>query len=378
MQGFSQWRKRLILPTQPIQREMAPILHTFLLSALPTTGLSLVIALLVSGFYTIYTPVLSVWFIMYGVSLFALRRGHFSIVIAILSQSLIFGIFLMLVPYGMSTPTSGIMVLLSALPLLLAGLLGTRWTLWLLVLSSTLLYAILTFFPTRLGSPTNITLSIGSTIGLVLGFAIVVFLLAISLDRFSNKLRVSILNGLHREQELETIRDQQEKLIAKRTAELSQSLADVQQREQQLSHTLADLQAARETVRELSVPVLPVLPQVLAVPLIGSLDQERAETLMSNTLEALKHEHARYIIFDITGVPVVDTHVARVLMHTADAIKLMGAQVLLAGVQPDVAQTMVSLGLDLSAFVTQPDLRTAIAFLQQAKPGAKRSLSSSL
>lgn len=256
--------------------------------------------------------------------------------------------------------------MLLLLPILLSGLIGTRRMMWTMVGLLVALFIAIGMLETTMPAvvgymPYNPQFNFTGG----LSFLIVACLPAMIIDRFSNKLRSSLRTLIDREQELVEVRNQQETVISERTAHLQRALAEVERREQALNHTLEALQRSQESVRKLSVPVLPVLPQVLAVPLIGDLDQERAETLMNNTLAAVIRERTRYIIFDITGVPVVDTRVARVLLQTADALRLMGTRVILVGIQPEVAQTIVSLGLDLDAFITQPDLRSAIASLSE-------------
>jgi rsbT co-antagonist protein RsbR len=98
-------------------------------------------------------------------------------------------------------------------------------------------------------------------------------------------------------------------------------------------------------------------------PLVGALDGARAAILTGNLLSAVEQQHTRYVIFDITGVPIVDTHVAQVLIQTTSALRLLGAEVLLVGIRPEVAQTMVALNIDFGAVVTCADLREAIESL---------------
>jgi anti-anti-sigma factor len=130
-----------------------------------------------------------------------------------------------------------------------------------------------------------------------------------------------------------------------------------------LAQTLDDLRASQETLRELSAPIIPVLPGVLVAPLIGALDSTRAAVLTSNILRMVQSHQARYVIIDITGVPFVDTHVAGILMRAAAAVRLLGAQVWLVGIRPEVAQTIVILGIDLQTISTHPDLQAAVTLL---------------
>jgi rsbT co-antagonist protein RsbR len=114
-------------------------------------------------------------------------------------------------------------------------------------------------------------------------------------------------------------------------------------------------------IRELSAPILPVAPGVLVAPMIGAVDSGRAAVFMSNLLDAAERERARYLIIDVTGIPVIDTQVARVILQAAQAMRMLGAQAILTGIRPEVAQTLVGLGIDLSGLITRGTLQSGIA-----------------
>lgn len=116
-------------------------------------------------------------------------------------------------------------------------------------------------------------------------------------------------------------------------------------------------------IREMSVPVLPLSSDTLVMPLIGTLDQQRMLHVQEQALHALEYSSARYLIVDVTGVPVIDTAVAQGLLQVVQAARLLGAQALLAGMRPDVAQTLVGLGVDLSSIATRSSLQSAITGL---------------
>ncbi|MEM8533388.1 MAG: STAS domain-containing protein [Chloroflexota bacterium] len=181
----------------------------------------------------------------------------------------------------------------------------------------------------------------------------------------SMTLRDSLLIAQTREQELEEVQKTQETLIAERTASLQEALQTVERREAALEQTVTDLQTSQDMVRELSAPIIPVLQGVLVAPLIGSIDSIRATTFQTNVLEMVEAWKAHSVIIDITGVPVVDTHVSQVLLETTDAVRMLGATVSLVGVRPEVAQTIVGLGVDLSAIPSYPDLQAAVQNLSQ-------------
>ena len=103
----------------------------------------------------------------------------------------------------------------------------------------------------------------------------------------------------------------------------------------------------REEIEELSTPVVKLWDGVLALPLIGTLDSARTQVVMQNLLESIVQEGAEIAILDITGVPTVDTLVAQHLLKTISAARLMGADCIISGIRPQIAQTMVHLGVEL-------------------------------
>lgn len=119
--------------------------------------------------------------------------------------------------------------------------------------------------------------------------------------------------------------------------------------------------AQQAALRELSTPLIPIAAGVVAMPLIGSIDSGRAQLVLETLLSGVAETRASTMIIDITGVPVVDTQVANALLRAAQAIKLLGARVILTGIRPEVAQTLVGLGVDLSGIVTLGTLQTGIA-----------------
>ncbi|RYZ59959.1 MAG: STAS domain-containing protein [Proteobacteria bacterium] len=110
---------------------------------------------------------------------------------------------------------------------------------------------------------------------------------------------------------------------------------------------------------ELSTPVVELADGIIALPLIGTLDSNRAQTVMEVLLESIVSSHADIAIIDITGVPTVDTLVAQHLMKTVAAARLMGADCIISGIRPQIAQTIVQLGIDLGHVHTKASLADA-------------------
>jgi PAS domain S-box-containing protein len=153
---------------------------------------------------------------------------------------------------------------------------------------------------------------------------------------------------------LTIVRDITERTQAEEALRLS---ADQQQ--------LIRLQAA--ALRELSTPLIPISDDVLVMPLVGALDTTRTQQVIEALLHGVAAGHARTAILDITGVPVVDTQVANALLQAAQSVRLLGAQVLITGIRPEVAQTLVGLGVDLSLTITRATLQDGIAYAMRRK-----------
>jgi len=117
----------------------------------------------------------------------------------------------------------------------------------------------------------------------------------------------------------------------------------------------------QEELLELSTPVVKLWDGVLALPMIGTLDSQRTQVVMESLLQRIVETGSETAIIDITGVPTVDTLVAQHLLKTVTAIRLMGADAIISGVRPQIAQTIVHLGLDLQGIVTKANLADALA-----------------
>ncbi len=126
---------------------------------------------------------------------------------------------------------------------------------------------------------------------------------------------------------------------------------------QQREHTI---HAQQEAIRELSTPVLQVRERLLILPIVGVIDPQRARQLTEQLLRSIRTNRGKVVVIDITGVPVVDTTVANHLVQTVEASRLMGATVIITGLSPEIARTLVTLGVDLSKMDTIGDLQEGI------------------
>jgi anti-anti-sigma regulatory factor len=154
--------------------------------------------------------------------------------------------------------------------------------------------------------------------------------------------------------------------LATLAAEKDRLLAELQGREEAQRRLL-------ETVHELGSPIIPLARGVIAMPLIGAIDSDRAQDITSNLLKGVAEYHARAVIIDITGVPLVDTAVAGALLQAAQGVRLLGAEPILTGIRSEVAQTIVGLGVDLSGITVRSTLQSGLEYAV-AREGKEHSL----
>jgi len=121
----------------------------------------------------------------------------------------------------------------------------------------------------------------------------------------------------------------------------------------------------QQELLELSTPVVKLWDGILALPIIGTLDSARTQVVMENLLQSVVVTNSKYAIIDITGVPTVDTLVAQHLLKTITAARLMGAECIISGIRPQIAQTIVHLGINLEDVVTKAKLSDAFALALQ-------------
>lgn len=117
-----------------------------------------------------------------------------------------------------------------------------------------------------------------------------------------------------------------------------------------------------ETLLELSTPVIRLWDGIIAVPLVGTLDSARTQVVMEKMLDTLVATGAEHAVLDITGVPTVDTEVAQHLLKTVMAVRLLGAECTISGIRPQIAQTIVSLGIEFGDVATKATLADALAY----------------
>ncbi|WP_129628412.1 STAS domain-containing protein [Candidatus Oscillochloris fontis] len=198
-------------------------------------------------------------------------------------------------------------------------------------------------------------------VGLLLIFATMIVILdSTTMMRTLSELRQARAETLHANQALAESNASLERLVADRTAILSATLAEHEAHAQALQDALAAQERMHDLVTELSLPVIPVRHDTLVVPLIGSLDSTRANILLQRVLTQIEKHRARALILDVTGLPLVDTQVAKIMLTIAEAARLLGTDTTLVGIRPEVAQALVSLGVELPRLTTYATLEQAL------------------
>lgn len=158
-----------------------------------------------------------------------------------------------------------------------------------------------------------------------------------------------------REQDLERLAASLEQAVSERTAELRR---EVDERARLQDET--ERQAA--TLRDMSTPVIPIDGSTLVMPLIGALDSARVAQIQEALLQAIERSNTRVAIIDVTGVPVIDSQMAAALIATSHAVRLLGSAAVLTGIRPEIAQSLVALGVDLNDLTTRSTLQSGIEY----------------
>jgi PAS domain S-box-containing protein len=149
---------------------------------------------------------------------------------------------------------------------------------------------------------------------------------------------------------------------------LIKDVTTIRNREENLENALATQSELTALMTELSSPVLPVLNQVIVLPLVGNLTADRTTLILNTLLEGIQNFHARLAILDLTGVPGLSSEAAEILLRAIDASQLLGTQPVLVGVQPPVAQTLGDLDFDMRGLVVLANLQAGLAYALDAQP----------
>jgi rsbT co-antagonist protein RsbR len=156
--------------------------------------------------------------------------------------------------------------------------------------------------------------------------------------------------------------EQQARNLEQQVQTVSAAQQEAENARSALLEQIETITAQREIIRTLSVPVLPLNATTLVMPLGGALDTARLQIVQEQALQQLERTTIRHLIIDITGVPLIDTQAAQGLIQVFQAARLLGTEVVLVGIRPELAQTIVGLGVDLGGLVTRSTLESGVAY----------------
>jgi rsbT co-antagonist protein RsbR len=182
---------------------------------------------------------------------------------------------------------------------------------------------------------------------------------------------VSFDNGQYWDNRDIPVTDEQGAVIG--TVGMSLNITELQEAKTELEAKLALIERQQEVIRNLETPIIQVWDHVLTLPMVGVVDSRRAARVMDDVLGAVSRSSARFAILDLTGVDVIDTATAGHLFSIIAAVRLLGAEGIISGIRPNVAQTMVSMGIDLSSVITLSSLRDALALCMRRMREERRS-----
>ncbi|MEF3274889.1 MAG: STAS domain-containing protein [Chloroflexus sp.] len=216
-------------------------------------------------------------------------------------------------------------------------------------------------------TPVDLTTSsfLQSAAILCLFISLISFVQSAGNEALHQRLQAALQAAKHTAEQLQTLNAELDLRVHMQTAALQESMLELEERAEQQNRLLAEVIAQRNVIRQLSVPVLPVGYDALTMPLIGTIDHDRLRVILQRALEHIEAQRARWLILDVTGVPVIDTEVASGFLQLVQSARLLGAEVVLVGVHPEVAQTMISLGVELPVSHVFTDLAAAIAYVQK-------------
>jgi rsbT co-antagonist protein RsbR len=205
-----------------------------------------------------------------------------------------------------------------------------------------------------------------------LGLCAASAIILLVLSQFHARMKRALAQAQGANAALQSERGNLEAQVAERTASLQRALGELEARAAEQARLLAETEQQRGAIRALSLPILPINQTTLAAPLVGHFDAQRLAELQQLALEAIERSGARTLVLDITGIPAVDHEVALGILRVAQAARLMGARIVLAGIRPEVAQAIVSLGMDLAGLQTTATLQDGIAAGDRATTDGRR------
>jgi rsbT co-antagonist protein RsbR len=260
-------------------------------------------------------------------------------------------------PFAYATAMFG---LITVVLIVLAHLQG-RLLIGFLLLSWLFALAILLIgnFVRLFAEPSQIYQQIMTLFGSMASIAVSLWLLW----QYHKRLSSALTQALGSNDSLRAIQANLETQVTERTAALQSALDTLEANASAQAQLSEELALKNEVIRELSIPVLPISDDTLVMPLVGALDSTRLLQVQEQALRSIEQSRAHRLLLDITGVPVVDSQVAQGLISVVQSARLLGADVVLVGIRPEVAQAMVQLGLDLQGITTHSQLQQGIALV---------------
>jgi rsbT co-antagonist protein RsbR len=364
--AFQRWLNRLDY-ADPVQLQQARTLQLFLLCTTAATSVGLPLPFLAPiGTLAALAIIGSIALVVVAclVALWLLRHNQFykSVFWTVMGITLFLAIMLV----GTGLNSSGATLAGFSIPLAIGALLSGPRVLWVTFAASLAGVLLTLLLEYKVPQVIGFTRPNGDNrAGVVGGYLIIAGLLSIILSRFSTTLYQAIADGRARQDELEGLRQGLEDTVAERTATLQTTLDELATRAAAQEQLLATTQAQRAVIQQLGVPIIPLGGGRLLVPLVGELDPERMDLITDRVVQAAVSGSARLLVLDITGVPFLDAATVAELSSVIHALRLVGAQAVLVGINPEVAQSLVASGMDVASL-------PVFATLEQALGGTLR------
>jgi rsbT co-antagonist protein RsbR len=213
-----------------------------------------------------------------------------------------------------------------------------------------------------LSTPTGMNNAANGSLFLVM-IGVLVYLSAASAGHALKQAAQARAVALAAQTDLADLNRSLEHRIDERTAALETALEQQRAQSEELRSSVEIQQQLSQTILDLSLPVIPVTDQVLIAPLIGNIDSRRANELLSSVLSEVERRGAHALVLDVTGVSVIDTAVAQVLMKLAEANRLLGSKTILVGIRPEVAQALTSLGVNFHTLASAATLQQGLSLV---------------
>lgn len=274
----------------------------------------------------------------------------------IIAFSIFVGVSLVVAATGVTE--SGGLLFIYSIPLAIIAIAWGRIGLILFAAASLTVVAILVVLD--LGVHYHHYIALDEPIEIFVTFVFPFLLLLLLLDRYHTSLKQALVASIERGAHLLEAQKTLDTQIAERSNELEATLARLQEQENELQARLHDLELARTHLQERS-PILPVLPRLLVVPLIGELSPDRSLKLHEHVLQTCHQRHAHTVIFDLTGLAQLDQAACQSLLELARAIQMIGTTLVMAGLRADMADTMVENDFDRSSISMFSTLQEAIS-----------------